>query len=233
MRTFFQSIVAASLFCVGAIAFAGGPAEPPPPEPVLNEGVYIDLAAGFASVDWVHFGQGSFDGYSVVMGTGTVGSVTSNGHGGFTYGFDAGYQVNKYFGIEGGWFDLPTVKGTSDVSVVLPSLRTSSWFAYLALKLIVPITDHFQAFAKVGGGYRSLKHSNTATTVPGFGPTSTNYISGVAGGGLQYWFGDHWTIAVQDLYMFKNTSGGSISRRAPGANLVLGSVGYRFGVVSQ
>lgn len=193
-----------------------------------NTGVYVDLSAGYAAVNWSDFSQGAFDGYSARMGR-----VTNQGKGGFTAGVDTGYRINDYLGLEFAWYYLPQASGFSDITSSLPPLRVCSWLAYIALKPVLPLSKkskRVELFGKFGGAYRSLKYGRAASNVGGFGNRNNSYVSAVLGGGLQYWLDQNWSVSAQYLYMWRNTGGNSITQRAPGANLILGSVGYQFGL---
>lgn len=229
MRLFFRSLLAIALAAFSVITFAGGPMPAEPlvvaPPPIDRTGVYVDLGGGYASVDWGNFGVGSFNGYSALDG-----SVNHNRTGNYTFGFDVGYQINNFLGMEVGWFYLPQVKGNSDIFVSLPDLKLSSWMAYLALKILIPLSRHFDLIGKVGLGYRSLDWGGNAIGIFGFGDRNADYFTGLFGGGMQYWFDQNWSISAQYLYLLGRTSGGQVSRRAPSANLIVGTVAYIFAV---
>jgi len=191
-------------------------------------GVYVDLSAGYAAVDWAGFNQGSFNGYSSFAGL-----VTGNDQGGFTFGADSGYRINPYLSVEMGWYYLPIVTGFSDVSPNLPSLKVKSWLAYAGFKPTLPLSKgvrRFEVFAKGGVGYRSLSYSRAAPGATGFGDDNEHYLTGVLGGGIQYWFDQNWSITAQYLHLWGCTDGSFVSKQAPGVNLILGSVGCQFGL---
>ncbi|MCB1827959.1 MAG: outer membrane beta-barrel protein [Coxiellaceae bacterium] len=226
MRTLFKSLLAIFVISFSVIVLAGGPVPAPAPEPEVDAGVYVDLSVGYAAVNWAGFGQGAFDAYNPVV----VGNVTHNRRGGVTAGFDVGYQINRYVAVEGGWYYLPSVHGNSDIVPGLTDLKLKTWLAYLGLKFMVRMSDSFDFFIKAGGAYRKQNFTGTAISVAGFGDASVNYVSGIVGAGLQWWLDDNWSLSAQYLYMLGRTNGTEVSRRAPGANLMVASVGYMFGV---
>lgn len=224
MRMLFKSLLAIAMATFSVVSLAGSPAPAAPPAPTRN-GVYVDIAAGYASIDWSGFGIGSFNGYNAFDG-----QVNSNAHGSFTFGFDVGYQINNILAIEAAWYRLPEVKGQSDIVQPLPDLKLKSWLAYLALKFIVPLNQRFSVFGKAGLGYRSQDWDGNATGVFGFGDHDTNYFSGVFGAGVQYYFNNNLSVSAQYLYMLDKTNG-NVSERVPSANLIVGTVSYIFPVV--
>ncbi len=227
MPTLFKLFLCAVLATFSMTLFAAGSASKDHSAPIAAQrsGVYVDLSAGYAAVDWKDFGIGSFNGFSI-----TRGIFKGNGTGGFSFGFDVGYQINNIMALDIGWYYLPTVKGYSNIFISNPSLKLDSWMAYLALKLIVPLSKHFDLWGKLGFGYRSLDWRGEATALPGFGDRDVDYFSGVFGAGLQYWLDQNWSLSAQYLYMLSHTSGAQISRRAPSANIIVGSVAYIFSV---
>ena len=107
------------------------------------------------------------------------------------YKFFGGYQFNKYFALEGGYFDLgkfgftatTTPAGTLDGNIKLKGLNFDAVG-------ILPITEKFSAFGRVGLNTAEAKDSFTGTgavTVLNPNPKKrdTNYKFGL---GLQYDF---------------------------------------------
>lgn len=208
------------------VGLAGGPTElsPLPPEPIDYSGVYVDLAGGYAQVKWAGSTLGAFNNFSPTI----TGGPSSNGHGGATFGTDVGYQINKYLGLEGGWYYLPQVRGNSDIDPGLPPLIVKSWVAYLALKLMAPIWGKLYVFGKIGGSYRYLRYSDSASIVGGFGGQTNQFWSVMFATGLQYWFDQNWSVSLQYLHFPEHTGARNINRQAPTAHLIVGTVGYRF-----
>ena len=225
MQTFLRFFITTVLISSSIAAFASGPAPEASPVPPQRSGVYVDLSAGYAAIDWGNFKLGPFNGYNTFGG-----SVNDNDTGGFTFGFDVGYQINNLLGLEVGWYYLPTVEGNSNIATSLPSLTLDSWLAYLALKVMVPFSNRFGLFLKTGLGYRSSDCRGSATSFFGFGTSNTDYFSGVFGGGFQYYFNDKLSVSAQYLYMLDKKSGDTIPRFAPSANIITASVGYIFSV---
>ena len=106
-------------------------------------------------------------------------------------GFKAfgGYQFNRNFAIEGGYFDL----GRSSYSFnTLPAGNFSGNTTVRGLNLdlvgIAPITDRFSMLGRVGAAYAQSRASyNSTAPVPANGsPTSSNKTDLKLGLGLQY-----------------------------------------------
>ena len=227
VRKILFTLCSGALLFVTSFAFAGGPmpaAEPPPP-PVDYSGVYVDLSLGYAGVKWGDATFGVFNGYnSAIDGL----TSTKQADGGLTFGGDAGYQINKYLGMELGWYYLPSVDGNSDVAAQLPEIRVQSWVAYLAFKVMAPIWGKLHLFGKVGGLYRSLRYKGIANTFSGFGGSTNQYWAVMFGAGLQYMLDQNWSISAQYLYFPEQVKNEKVTRQAPKAQLALFSVGYKF-----
>jgi opacity protein-like surface antigen len=222
------SLLSVFLLCTASLAFAGGnyvpDSNPPVADPIDYSGVYVDFGLGYALVNWKDASTGAFNNFSPTV----TGGTSSNGNGGFSFGVDVGYQINRYLGLEFGWYYLPKVKGNTDVMPALQPLTIKSWAAYLALKGMVPITRKLDIFVKVGPAYRYLRYSATGSTMSGFGSQSNQYWTLMAGAGLQYWLDENWVVAVQYIYIGHCAETAKITRQAPAANLVLVNLGYKF-----
>jgi len=221
------SLLSVFLLCTASLAFAGGdylPEPAPVAHPIDYSGVYVDLGFGYAFVNWKDASIGAFNNFSSTV----TGGTSSNGNGGFSFGVDVGYQINRYLGLELGWYYLPKVRGNTDVTPALQPLTLKSWFAYLALKGMLPITRKFDFFVKVGPAYRALRYSGTGSTMIGFGGQTNQYWTVMAGGGFQYWLDENWVVALQYIYVGRCGQTSNITRQAPGANLALVNVGYKF-----
>jgi len=213
-----------SLCSISAV-FAGGPMDAvAPPEPVDYSGVYVDLSAGYANVNWSSSTIGVLNGFSPTVN----GAPNGNARGGFSGGGDIGYQINRYLGLEFAWYSLPKVTGVSDVAMTLPAVTIRSWVADFALKMMAPIWGKLDIFAKVGPSYRSLRYTGTGSITAGFGGQKDQYWSVMFAAGLQYWLDQNWVISAQYLHFAEYTRGGNVNRQAPTAHLYMGSVGYKF-----
>ena len=145
------------------------------------------------------------------------------------YKLFGGYQFNKYFALEGGYFDLGRFHFAADT---LPAGTLNGTFKVRGLNLdvvgSVPIADRFSVFARVGANYAQTKDSFTGTGAvvvldPNPSKRNTNYKAGL---GLQYDFTRALAMRVEaERYRIND----AISSKA---NVDLVSVGliYRFGV---
>lgn len=166
-----------------------------------------------------------------LMGSGasSVSIVDDNRDRGFKiYG---GYQVNKYFALEGGYFDLgrysfaattvPT--GTLDGSIKIRGLN-------LDVVGTVPITEKFSAFARVGVNYAQARDTFSGTGAvqvlnPNPSKRDTNLKLGV---GVQYAFTDALAMRAEvERYRINDAVGNK-------GDVDLVSVGlvYKFGAKS-
>ena len=232
------ALSAAGIASIGlsTVSLAGGP-EPvamPAQEPIFEPKVYIDAHVGYARVNWEEFGEDIF-------GSGDpfpFSSISSNGKGGFAGGVDLGYQFAENLALEAGWFYLPKAKGHTggnnnggDLD-----LRVSSWIAYIAAKLNVPIYERLEAFGKVGAVYRRLRWRDAgATALAGSTPITggfgnENYWSPMFAAGFQYKWSGGWIASAQYMRIPGRLKTGNLSRRSPAVNLFTGAVGYEFAV---
>jgi len=143
-----------------------------------------------------------------------------------------GYQLNKNFAIEGGYFDLGKF-GYTATTVPAGTLNGTIKLRGLNLDLvgIVPFTEKFSAFGRVGLNYAQARDSFTGTgavhvTNPNPSKYGTNYKFGV---GLQYAFTDALAMRAEaERYRVDDAVGNK-------GHIDLVSVGliYRFGGKTQ
>jgi OmpA-OmpF porin, OOP family len=206
-----------------AAALAGGPDI----APAFQQGVYVEGYVGYALNRYDMNRPGPFS----LAGT----TLSSNKSGGFTFGFDVGYQFTRHLALELGWFYLPRVKGNgvvlnaNNALVNAGQVKVNSWFAYLAGKFNVPVpmVDNLDVFGKFGVAYRNLNYSAAAGTVF---TNDTGYWTPMFAAGLQYMFTPAWSATFQWIHLpgyFKATPA---SRQAPNANLFLFGIGYFFAI---
>ena len=213
-------LAAAGIASVGAAAaLAGGPDQMVmPPAPAFQPKVYVEANAGYARVNWSRFAGTPF-----LAGA-------SKERGGFTYGFDGGYQFSRNLALELGWFYLPKVKGFANGTggFIRPgALRLKSWFIYVAGKLTVPLLDNVDAYLKMGAAYRRLTWNGAGV---GSGKTTNGYWRPVFAGGFSYMVSESWEINVQYLRLPGNLRESVATKRAPAANVWTASLGYAFPV---
>ena len=143
-----------------------------------------------------------------------------------------GYQLNKNFAVEGGYFDLGNF-GYSATTVPAGTLNGNIKLRGLNLDLvgIVPFSEKFSAFGRVGLNYAQARDSFSGTgavnvTNPNPRKNDTNYKFGV---GLQYAFTDALAMRVEaERYRINDAVGNK-------GDVDLVSLGliYRFGAKAQ
>ena len=146
------------------------------------------------------------------------------------YKLFTGYQFNKYFALEGGYFDLGKF-GFTATTIPAGTLRGDIKLRGLNLDLVgtMPITDKLSAFGRVGGNYAEAKDTFRGT---GFvivrNPSPSTRASNVKyGAGLQYAFNDAWTLRLEaERYRINDAVGNKGDVDLYSAGLV-----YRFGSV--
>jgi len=109
----------------------------------------------------------------------------------FAYKIFGGYQFNKYFALEGGYFDLGNFEFTADVAppgIVTGEIEIQG--VNLDAVVFWPFTEKFAAFARAGANYAETKDTFGGTgfanvLTPNYEEKETNFKFG---GGLQYKF---------------------------------------------
>jgi OmpA-OmpF porin, OOP family len=144
------------------------------------------------------------------------------------YKIYGGYQINKYFGIEGGYFDLGKFGFTAN-TLPLGTLNGNIRLRGLNLDAVgtLPLTDRFSALGRVGINNAQARDSFAGTgavnvTNPSPGKRDTNYKLGV---GVQYAFTDALAMRAEiERYRVNDAIGNR-------GNVDVFSVGlvYRFG----
>ena len=140
----------------------------------------------------------------------------------------AGYLFNKYFAVEGGYFDLGTF-GFTSTTTPAGTLHGNTKVDGVNLDLVgfLPITEKFSAFGRIGAIYSDAKDSFTGTglvTVLNPNPSKgdANYKAGL---GLQYAFNESLGMRLEaERYRINDAVGNR-------GDIDLVSVGlvYRFG----
>ena len=139
-----------------------------------------------------------------------------------------GYQINRNFAIEGGYFDLGKfgyTANTTPAGTLSGDMRVKG----LNLDLVgsLPLSERFSAFGRVGLNYAQTKDnfsSTGAVRVTNANPSAngTNYKLGV---GLQYALSDAWSVRGElERYRVKDGVGNR-------GHIDMASLGlvYRFG----
>ncbi|MDR0480377.1 MAG: outer membrane beta-barrel protein, partial [Gallionellaceae bacterium] len=113
-------------------------------------------------------GLGSADEYTAELtGAGLTGVSASVDDSDTAYKLQLGYQFNKYFALEGGYFDL----GKAGVNGQFTGGRYDFTFKASGVNVsalgILPLSDDFSIFGKLGAAYTSAKADNFATATGG------------------------------------------------------------------
>lgn len=147
------------------------------------------------------------------------------------YKLFGGYQFNKNFALEGGYFNL----GKFDYSLSTQSGTLNGNIKVKGLNLdavaILPITEDFSAFARIGANYAQSKDSFDSTGTISMSDTSPqkNDLNYKFGAGLQYAVTNALALRVEaERYRINDAVGNN-------GDIDLFSVGliYRFGVTKE
>ena len=118
----------------------------------------------------------------------------------FGYKLFTGYQFNRFFALEGGFFDLGNFNMTA---VTLPggTLREELKVKGLNLDLLLllPFTEKFSAFARGGGNYAESKVSfaGSGAVVVGDARSKERDHNYKFGFGIQYFFTDSFAMRAE------------------------------------
>lgn len=145
------------------------------------------------------------------------------------YKLFAGYQLNQYIGVEGGFFDL------GDFNYSTFTSPTSTYYGKLDVRGInldlvasAPLTERLSGFLRVGVNYAEARNNFGGTGMtPIYVSSKGRDLNGKGGLGLQYAFSDNWAMRLEaERYRIND----SISQMADVHMYSLGVV-YRFGSV--
>ena len=201
------------IFCVSSLASN-------PQTQRIQSGSFISAFGGYAAVDWGGFDDSPFVSYS------------ANENGGFAYGFSVGYRFSNYFALEGGWMDLPTVKGVGHTNADLtqpPSdISISSWVGYFMPKFLLEI--HQNIFMDVGLGVAYRKSEATPSEL--FTNASAYYYTPVFKLAIEWDFRQNWFTYLQYIcvpgYDQDLSAQPTNERDVPAVNFVGIGIGYKF-----
>lgn len=226
---------AAGVAAVSMSAAMAGGFTHEPAAPMADSGYYVEGHLGYAR-------QNYFDNEnwrSGGTGYNTASNNNSNVRGGFAAGLDAGYKINRHFGVELGWFHLPDV----DVSRtgVAPATYLKSWVLYLAGKYMMPLPwmNSTDVFFKLGAAYRKATLPTAAqAATSGYGVSSgtSTFVRPMFATGLDYSFSDTWSGIIQYAYFmgarnsFPHSTANSGALGTVAANVFTLGLGYKFTV---
>lgn len=147
------------------------------------------------------------------------------------YKLFGGYQFNKNFALEGGYFNL----GKFDYSLSTPNGTLDGNMKVQGLNLdavaILPITEDFSAFARIGANYAQSKDSFSSTGTISMSDNSPkeNDLNYKFGAGLQYSVTDALALRLEaERYRINDAVGND-------GDIDLLSIGliYKFGVTKK
>lgn len=228
------------LFLLGAAGFsivtvtnamADNSYAPNPHRSNANTKMYIELHSGYAR-------QNYFDSQSWNQSAGTFGTNLNNNNnafGGFSAGADAGYQINRHFSAELGWFHLPSVNVMAQGTA--PSYL-KSWVLYLAAKYMMPIQwmNDTDAFFKLGAAYRKANLDSAAVTAAATSTGKSTFVRPMFATGLDYHFNESLIGVIQYAYFmgarnsFAYSTANSGALGTVAANVFTLGLGYQFTV---
>lgn len=142
------------------------------------------------------------------------------------YKLFGGYQYNRNFAVEGGFFDLGEFEYTASDGTGTLSSNLEVKGINLDLVGIVPFTEKFSGFGRVGANYAEVKNSfsGTGTVTAPSGSKDRDWNPKV-GLGLQYDFNESWGMRAEvERYRIDDAVGNH-------GDIDLASLGlvYRFG----
>ncbi|HUX65121.1 outer membrane beta-barrel protein [Sulfuricella sp.] len=135
-----------------------------------------------------------------LLGSGFTSTTIADDERDFGYKLYGGYQFNKNFALEGGYFDLGQF---SYLATTVPTGTLNGNIKLRGLNLdavgILPITDKFSAFGRVGLNYAEARDTFTGTGAvnvldPNPSKRDTNYKFGL---GLQYALTDSLAVRAE------------------------------------
>ncbi len=229
---------AAGVAAVSMTAAMAGGMTHEPAAPMADSGYYVEGHLGYArqnyfdNENWRSTSNSNF---------GTGSSNNSNVRGGFAAGLDAGYKINRHFGVELGWFHLPDVDVVASKNLAATYLK--SWVLYLAGKYMMPLPwmNSTDVFFKLGVAYRKATLPSAAQATTAYNVTSgtSTFVRPMFATGLDYSFSDTWSGIIQYAYFMGARNSFPIRAASNGSSGALGTVaanvftlglGYKFTV---
>lgn len=144
-----------------------------------------------------------------------------------------GYQVNRYFGVEGGWFDMGEMGYTAGTRPA-GSLRGDVRLRGVNLDLVgsFPVTDRFSLLGRIGGAYVQTRGSFAASgaVVNPYGAASTSErnFGAKVGVGVGWRLNESWELRAEAERMRIDDSVGNKGH----VDLLSLSAVYRFGATT-
>jgi len=220
-----QLLAIGTVLTLPIMVLASGPDMTLPKQPA-KMGIYAEAQAGYAFRNWGNTALSPFSNDFTDL------TSTSGTTGGLTYGGDLGFKLNKFLAVEGGWYSLPSSKGSGGGFGNLTTIagEITSWLAYGAIRVSAPITKKILVFMKIGASYNDNQADGSGAIASQGTALATNstYWSFIVGLGAKYKIFDNLDISFQALYVPGNNSVSSSSFTTPDTCLMTGGVGYTF-----
>jgi len=155
---------------------------------------------------------------------------------GVAYKVQAGYQINPYLAVEGGYMDMG--KHTYDAVATVPlgatrqgSIKTTGW--NLDAVGSFPVSEVFSIFARAGAVYYDLSSSCSGAVIACVNPNrNTKDTAFHYGAGVEWNVWDRWFVRAEYEVVSKvgealNATGTTGTTKAD-VTMFTGGIGYRF-----
>jgi OmpA-OmpF porin, OOP family len=146
---------------------------------------------------------------------------------GFVWNATAGYKLNPYFAVEGGYLQAATRKYSDTFGTNKADVEANLGLFNILAKGMYPVMSNLDVFAKAGVGYT---YKDTDVTINGYTINSSlekkdNFVP-IIGGGADYYVTKNIAATAQLLYSFQRGSDKSM-KTPPTLNGLVG-LSYSF-----
>ena len=133
----------------------------------------------------------------------------------------AGYQFNRYVGVEGGYLDLGEFSATFTKSGMQQSVGTQTRTGYLAGIATLPIGSRFGVFVEAGAAYWSMKGQAALGGAPP-GNLTNNGVDFIGGAGVQAFLTRNFGVRAQYEYIpsLGNSDSGTVNVQVITASVI-------------
>lgn len=149
---------------------------------------------------------------------------------GFAWAANLGYMFNQYVGLEAGYqtFGLATATATRVAGGASSSMTTTFGGFDGVVKGVLPVSNAFDLFAKVGTVDMHARTTGSIANVAAVVPSASTWMP-LVGVGAAYNVNSNVAVTLQDDYAFKtHFTSNSQKLTMPAANDVLAGVSYTF-----
>lgn len=188
------SLAKASVVAVAPVAVAAAAPIKAVNEPYDGSGVYVNINAGYGSQQFLPNGT-------------------------FAGSFNAGYNFNRAFALEGGAALLAGQQYNVDSAQMIFDM---------AVKGTIPLSDVFSLYGRLGAGFSTLTYNGTQNSGPSWFANSSGVINSMVGLGSvggSFKLDRHFDLRVEDTYYIPLGSSGVTSGNV---NQALVGVQYNF-----